>query len=556
MKPRSILFALALCSGVVFAACALYEAADEATRQAEFEAKLRNLKGDDLTAACTAAKPKLLTNNACQAQITESVTVTLPSGKKRVITAKQFVPGECCATEAQCGASPKFNSSGECRKREGKGTRVPGACCAAACNGAKLDQFGFCRAKDGKFAVSADCCQTECLVFADAPTGEVLCKAENCGKPEAVADTCFCDAECVQFGDCCPNAAVVCELDRNPGGNPGNTSCKDKCGGAGNETETCFCDDQCVKFNDCCHDVFEQCGFRGNRNRDSRGGARTGSCEADDCGNNSKPDGTGCFCDAACVGFGDCCANFATVCPNDVTRDPRGDGARSDIKGQCTEETCGGAADRSSRNSCFCDAQCAQLGDCCDNIEICGLDQRGDNRGNPNRVGGSCNGACGGQSLNGECFCDEQCTAAGDCCADKVDLCAGNGNLPDRAVVPKGSCSAQKCNNAENPKAANGNCFCDDNCAEFGDCCANKAAKCGGPGIDVEVINCGPENCDGAKLDAKGVCRKKGAFADAICCIEKDEKGKPIPLPAAERKRRADAERRARGLTVAPGRTE
>jgi hypothetical protein len=35
---------------------------------------------------------------------------------------------------------------------------------------------------------------------------------------------------------------------------------------------------------------------------------------------------------------------------------------------------------------------------------------------------GSCAGACGGASPGG-CFCDDACTAFGDCCGDFADVC-------------------------------------------------------------------------------------------------------------------------------------
>lgn len=36
---------------------------------------------------------------------------------------------------------------------------------------------------------------------------------------------------------------------------------------------------------------------------------------------------------------------------------------------------------------------------------------------------GSCNGNCGGQSADASCWCDSQCAHFGDCCADKVSVC-------------------------------------------------------------------------------------------------------------------------------------
>ncbi len=40
------------------------------------------------------------------------------------------------------------------------------------------------------------------------------------------------------------------------------------------------------------------------------------------------------------------------------------------------------------------------------------------------RADGSCQGVCGGQAPGG-CWCDSQCAQYGDCCADKVQICDG-----------------------------------------------------------------------------------------------------------------------------------
>lgn len=129
---------------------------------------------------------------------------------------------------------------------------------------------------------------------------------------------------------------------------------------------------------------------------------------------------------------------------------------------------------------------------------------------------GSCKGACGESSTEGACFCDDSCSGNGDCCADKVAECGGNGNLPDGLAIPKGTCSKTACGE----QSKNGDCFCDDACTEFGDCCKNKPTICGGEGLDVELADCGPDECEGVEI-VDGVCRKpNGQFAKATCCAE------------------------------------
>ena len=47
----------------------------------------------------------------------------------------------------------------------------------------------------------------------------------------------------------------------------------------------------------------------------------------------------------------------------------------------------------------------------------------GDGGEPPPAEGASCAGRCGGSSADGSCFCDAQCTDFGDCCGDKVMAC-------------------------------------------------------------------------------------------------------------------------------------
>ena len=65
----------------------------------------------------------------------------------------------------------------------------------------------------------------------------------------------------------------------------------------------------------------------------------------------------------------------------------------------------------------------------------------------------SCQGVCGAQAASG-CWCDDQCAAFGDCCHDKAPVCDG------QAGSCQGSCGG---------KSADG-CWCDDKCDSFGDC--------------------------------------------------------------------------------------
>lgn len=47
---------------------------------------------------------------------------------------------------------------------------------------------------------------------------------------------------------------------------------------------------------------------------------------------------------------------------------------------------------------------------------------------------GSCENSCGRQSANGNCWCDDQCTSFGDCCGDKASVCDPQGGCADRTA--------------------------------------------------------------------------------------------------------------------------
>lgn len=123
---------------------------------------------------------------------------------------------------------------------------------------------------------------------------------------------------------------------------------------------------------------------------------------------------------------------------------------------------------------------------------------------------GSCEGSCGGQSPDG-CFCDEFCAQEGDCCADAAEVC------PDE-VGTQETDQAHSCADACGGPAPSELCFCDDACAELGDCCGDKVAECGGEGNDA-VVACEVDACEGAEVDEHFICRTPGGqFASPACC--------------------------------------
>ena len=137
-----------------------------------------------------------------------------------------------------------------------------------------------------------------------------------------------------------------------------------------------------------------------------------------------SPSGTDpnqCYCDAQCAQYGDCCSS----CPNGTGG--TGSGGTGGTGGAGTGGSSG------SGGQCYCDAQCAQYGDCCASC--------------PNGTGGSSGSGAGGSAGGGQCYCDAQCAQYGDCCAS----------------CPGGSGSGGSGNG--------GQCYCDSSCAQFGDCC-------------------------------------------------------------------------------------
>lgn len=80
-----------------------------------------------------------------------------------------------------------------------------------------------------------------------------------------------------------------------------------------------------------------------------------GSCDGA-CGGKSTD---GCYCDAQCSKYGDCCDDYPQVCPN-----------YNDNNGK---NSCAGSCGGKSPDGCWCDAQCSKHGDCCvDKQQVCG----------------------------------------------------------------------------------------------------------------------------------------------------------------------------------------
>lgn len=219
-------------------------------------------------------------------------------------------------------------------------------------------------------------------------------------------------------------------------------SCENRCAssdpvdaGAGN---SCYCDAGCVEYGDCCSDRPMHCGDGGdNGNGDDNGNdgdqgapscsGRCGSAEAQ-----SGADNVECYCDELCTDNKDCCSDHAATCGggdngDGDNGDGDGDGDGGNGAGSCAGN-CGGEG--SAGTSCYCDAQCVETGDCCsDYAASCdgNGDGGGDNDGGDNGGGGgnnpSCVGKCGMSDDQGGCFCEDTCLEFEDCCQDFAAVC-------------------------------------------------------------------------------------------------------------------------------------
>ena len=96
-----------------------------------------------------------------------------------------------------------------------------------------------------------------------------------------------------------------------------------------------------------------------------------------------------------------CGAPYAEPAP-EPEPEPEPDPGVNSCAGACGGQSAGGA--------CWCDDQCSNYGDCCDDILAeC-------------KPAESCSGSCGGKAASG-CWCDSQCANYGDCCEDVVSVC-------------------------------------------------------------------------------------------------------------------------------------
>jgi len=157
------------------------------------------------------------------------------------------------------------------------------------------------------------------------------------------------------------------------------------------------------------------------------GGNSGGSCEGL-CGE-SAPDG--CYCDANCVNFGDCCFDACALCGH-CGGPSCGDGNCADTEtcencpadcGNCAP-TCGDNLCEFSESCSLCPADCGECHSVCGDNQCTGEESCENCLSDcgPCVPSGSCIGHCGMKAPEG-CYCDSECSQFNDCCADICTAC-------------------------------------------------------------------------------------------------------------------------------------
>ncbi|MEZ4226594.1 MAG: hypothetical protein R3B13_36945 [Polyangiaceae bacterium] len=259
---------------------------------------------------------------------------------------------------------------------------------------------------------------------------------------------------------------------------------KNYCGGK--SKGKCWCDTACVKYGDCCTDAEASCGIGATVKCDSSADCKTGEyCHAAaGCGSQGecKAKPTNIACTAVITPYCDC--NGKTqYSPSGCVFD------RYDHMGECQTKTCGGIANLP-----------------CPSGQIC-VDDPSDNC-DPNNGGADCGGICKPKTMCGG-FANLPCPDGYDCVDDPDDSCDPNNGGADCSgvCIPKAGCSPVmcelycpygfqkdasgcevcKCNEPPAQNSCAGNCgapspdkscYCDSLCEKYKDCCADYQAQC------------------------------------------------------------------------------
>ncbi|XP_047459316.1 cell wall protein AWA1-like isoform X3 [Mugil cephalus] len=223
---------------------------------------------------------------------------------------------------------------------------------------------------------------------------------------------------------------------------PEGPSCRNNCGGF---TGSCYCDQDCQQNGDCCPDYNYYCSPTTVTPETTtpwitvapEGTTTTASSCRHNCGGFTGS----CYCDQACQQNGDCCPDYSyycsptTVAPETTTTTVAPEVTTTTVAPEETEvppghscrNNCGGFT-----GSCYCDQDCQQNGDCCPDYNYyCSPTTVAPETTTPwitvapegtTTTASSCRHNCGG--FTGSCYCDQACQQNGDCCPDYSYYCS------------------------------------------------------------------------------------------------------------------------------------
>jgi hypothetical protein len=191
---------------------------------------------------------------------------------------------------------------------------------------------------------------------------------------------------------------------------------------------SCWCDDKCAEYGDCCSDMEATCGGGEPDPSLCMTNSQCGAgqiCDHSECMSGCKDGG---ICPAVC--YGQCveapppaqCGGFAglpcpggKVCIDDPGDDCDPNNGGADCGGICVDEVIPCGDNVCTGGTYCCNASC---GICVPKGMFCTQQAC-----SPEPAANSCEGHCGGAAEDKSCYCDDQCEQLGDCCADFSATC-------------------------------------------------------------------------------------------------------------------------------------
>jgi sugar lactone lactonase YvrE len=417
--------------------------------------------------------------------------------------------GSDCPAQCQVDSPCSSECSGGCGHCPADGICLDdGSCYTPKCDGKECgkDPAGFSCGTCGN--------GTECVVA----LGKCLALPKGCvAKDGPGCKNCGCEAcVCEIFPSCCTEnwdilCVAACENDCNYDCSPcpAEPSCEGlECGDyCGVSCGKCDGEQVCSQFQ-CC----------------------TPSCSGKECGS----DGCGGIC-GTCPGTDECAGGSCVACQPDCEgKECGGDGCEGTcgqcaggakcMESACVSESCVGSCGGQSPFECFCDNQCQDLGDCCDDVCIAC----------PNICEGECNGVswagcCDGETVkwcqDGELH-DENCGDKPSCgwnAEDGYYDCETTGGADPAGEFPL-ACDEDCTPNCFGKECGDDGCgkLCGE-CAEWAVCtgegqCCESSCKDNGCGSDGCGGSCG--DCDDGYGCVTGECVEGtcGGLAYQGCC--------------------------------------